>query len=133
MLPVSFIVTGTPPSQQSRGKKIGAWKAKVASAAERAWTSGVPTAADVSFSLTTFFTVSAPDVDNVIKATQDALKGIVYFDDAQVTDTLSRERPLAGMIVVEHMSTELQAALSAGGDFVHIEVTAATDPHFWMR
>lgn len=70
MRPFEFIVIGTPPSQQSRGKGPAAWKAKVAAAARAAWTGEAPTAAAVVFSATTYYTDTSPDVDNVLKQTR---------------------------------------------------------------
>lgn len=93
MLPIEFIVSGIPASLQSRSKKKSAWRHQVATAARTARSSSSPTADDVFFSVETYYTGDLPDVDNIIKPIQDALVGIVYFDDDQVVATLSAKRP----------------------------------------
>ena len=130
MLPIEFIVLGIPASLQSRSTKKQAWKQQVEAAARTAWTSGSPTGDDVYFSIETYHTGDLPDVDNMIKPIQDALVGVVYFDDDQVVATLSAKRPLAGSVIIPSMSASLAVALQGGTDFVLVRVSLAANPHY---
>lgn len=66
-----------------------------------------------------------PDVDNVIKPIQDALRGTVIDDDSQVQDVRSARRGLDGAFKVNGMSRALADGFVAGSDFVHVRVSAA--------
>ena len=88
-LPWDFIVLGVPASVQSKSPTRLRWKAVVASAARAAWPIGDPPLQDKLQIHITCYHDSAPplDVDNMLKPIQDALIGIVYLDDDQLTDT----------------------------------------------
>jgi len=73
VLPVEFIVSGSPASLQAKGKKRQGWQARVRAAAREAWGSAPPVPDNVVFSATNVFTRSAPDVDNVLKLLHDAM------------------------------------------------------------
>jgi hypothetical protein len=62
------------------------------------------------------------DVDNLIKPIQDALQGVVYSNDRQVSDTIGNRRRIDASFVVRYMSMPLAAAFSDGRAFVHIRV-----------
>jgi crossover junction endodeoxyribonuclease RusA len=65
------------------------------------------------------------DVDNIPKPISDALKGLVYFDDEQVTDVLCRKRNLNSNLRVEKPSPVLAEGLSRGNEFLYIVVQEA--------
>ena len=67
----------------------------------------------------------APDVDNIPKPILDALKGLVYSDDSQVTDLLCRKRNLNDISQVESPSIILNKAFDRGDEFLHIVVEDA--------
>ena len=50
----------------------------------------------ITVEITHFFEGAPADVDNMVKPILDAMKGFVYADDCQVTDLVSRRRPLSG-------------------------------------
>ena len=71
---------------------------------------------------------SAPiDVDNIPKPILDALKGLVYLDDNQVTDILCRKRRLSGALEVGNLTEVLDRGLKGGDEFLHILVENAPD------
>jgi hypothetical protein len=57
----------------------------------------------------------------------------VYLDDKQITDTLSRRRAVADTIVFEDLYRDVRFALLAGVDFMHVQVSPASDPHFSLH
>ena len=62
------------------------------------------------------------DVDNISKLILDALKGLVYSDDAQVSDLLCRKRDLNGDLRIQNPSSALIEALRHSEQFLHITV-----------
>lgn len=72
------------------------------------------------------------DVDNIIKPIQDALIGLAYIDDTQVTDVLVRKRNLAGEFRIENMTPTLADGFSRGCEFLYIVVTDVPDKEGWI-
>jgi crossover junction endodeoxyribonuclease RusA len=69
----------------------------------------------------------AIDLDNIVKPIQDAIIGLAYIDDDQVTDVLVRKRNLSGNFKVENMTSTLAEGFSRGNEFLHIVVIDAPD------
>jgi hypothetical protein len=65
------------------------------------------------------------DNDNLVKPIQDALNGLVYQDDRQITDTVVRKTDIGGAFVVRGASLVLLEAFSRGNRFVHVTVDLA--------
>lgn len=65
------------------------------------------------------------DVDNLTKPVLDALQGIVYGDDRQVSDVAAGRRDINGRFRIRHISRPLAEAFSNGEQFVHIRVYRA--------
>ena len=58
---------------------------------------------------------SIPDIDNYEKAALDALKGVVYVDDAQVTDMISTKRYAADPSLILTVAEIADAAGAKAG------------------
>ena len=127
MLPFEFVVDGPPVSQQARRReRLRSWKAFVREEAERRWASGdLPTAKPVMFRVTYFYDSVDIDVDNIVKPIQDALEGLVYFDDIQITDVLSRKRSLNSNFRVRSASNVLTEGLGRGDSFLYVRIEEA--------
>ena len=65
------------------------------------------------------------DVDNLTKPVLDALQGIVYGNDRQVSDVAAGRRDINARFRVRHISRSLAEAFSNGEQFVHIRVYRA--------
>ncbi len=63
--------------------------------------------------------------DNLPKPILDALKGLVYSDDAQVSDLLCRKRDLNGDLRIQNPSSVLLETLGHSERFLHIAVDNA--------
>jgi crossover junction endodeoxyribonuclease RusA len=124
-----FIVDGPPVSQQTRRReRLRAWKTTVRQEAEKYWMPGQkPTTGLVMVQITYFYDSVAVDVDNIIKPIQDAIIGLAYVDDDQVTDILVRKRDLSGNFKVENMTSILAEGFARGNEFLHIAVVDAPD------
>lgn len=75
--------------------------------------------------ITYFFEVASLDVDNIPKPILDALKGVVYSDDSEVTDLLCRKRDLNGDLRIPQPSALLLETLGRSEQFLHVIVVNA--------
>ena len=65
------------------------------------------------------------DVDNIPKPILDALKGLVYSDDSQVTDLLCRKRRYGVVLRIPDPSALLRESYDNYQEFVHVNVENA--------
>ncbi|MEB3312238.1 MAG: RusA family crossover junction endodeoxyribonuclease [Snowella sp.] len=75
--------------------------------------------------ITYFYDRVDMDVDSIAKPIQDALIGLVYVDDKQITDLLLRKRNLSGSFKLEEMTPILVEGFERRSEFLHIVVTEA--------
>jgi crossover junction endodeoxyribonuclease RusA len=124
MVPFDFVIEGPPVSHQTRNKaRLRAWKQAVRTAAEQYWPAGdLPSNQDLSIVVTNFYELAAPDVDNIVKPIQDALNGLVYTDDSQITDCHTRKRKITGSFKVKGLSRALADGFVMNKDFVHVKI-----------
>jgi crossover junction endodeoxyribonuclease RusA len=124
-----FIVIGRPVSQQTRRReRVRAWQATVRQEAEKYWPSDQqPATGAVMLKVTYFYDAVAIDADNIVKPIQDAIIGLAYLDDDQITDVYVRKRNLSGNFRIENITPILAEGLTQGNEFLHIVVTDAPD------
>lgn len=92
------------------------------------WPSGeLPETGPVILSITHFYDTVSLDVDNIPKPIADGLKGLIFVDDTQVTDLLTRKRNLNRELRIENLSSVLAEGLSRGNEFLYIVVNTAPD------
>lgn len=77
--------------------------------------------------ITNFYESISMDVDNIPKPILDALRGLVYLDDEQVTDVLCRKRDLNSSLRIENPSSVLAEGFSRGHEFLYVVVEEAPD------
>ncbi|MGQ9865007.1 MAG: RusA family crossover junction endodeoxyribonuclease, partial [Pseudanabaenaceae cyanobacterium] len=66
--------------------------------------------------------------DNIVKPVRDALNGVIYVDDYQISDFLSRRRNLNGTYRVRGLSAALAEGFQSNQEFLHILIEEAPDP-----
>lgn len=122
MLPLEFVVMGTPISAQGSGEAKRLWIKRVRSAADDALSGDQPSN-DTLVLRIAYFYMDAPaaDLDNIVKPIQDALKGIAFADDVQVVDLIASMRPKTGNDRI-NMSANLSRGFAGHSDFVHVVV-----------
>ncbi len=129
MFPFEFIVDGPPVSYQTRrADRLRAWEQTVHDAAARRWPDHAsPVAGNLKLTVTYYHDGIAVriDNDNMIKPIQDALNGLVYEDDRQITDTQVRKTDLNGSFRVRGMSPVLAEGFCRGNEFLHIRIELA--------
>ena len=82
-------------------------------------------AGPVMFIITHFYDNVEIDADNLPKPIIDALKGLVFLDDSQLTDLTCRKRNLRSNLRVVNPSGVLDEGLRRSDDFLHIVITEA--------
>lgn len=129
MLPFEFVIDGPPVSQQTRRReKLRTWISEVQNEAKRHWpTDELPNSGLIMVKITYFYEDISVDVDNIVKPILDALKGLVFVDDDQVTDLFCRKRSLDESFRVEDVSEILAERLSRENEFLYIIVQEAPD------
>ena len=129
MLPFEFVIDGPPVSQQARRReRVREWRDQVYKVAEKHWPSEeLPVTEPLMLTITYFYDRVSMDVDNIPKPISDALKGLVYIGDEQVTDILCRKRNRNSAFRVENPSSVLADGLSRGNEFLYIVVMEAPD------
>ena len=131
MLPFEFVIDGAPVSQQARRRaRLRDWISKVENEAKSHWPEDeLPVVDSIMVKITYFYEENVSpkiDVDNISKPILDALKGVVFTDDSQVTDLLCRKRKSEN-IRVEISSDILLNQLDQGNEFLFIVVQDAPD------
>ena len=127
MLPFEFIILGPPVSQQTRRReRLQHWRARIRNAAESGWLTDIPLEQEITVEITYLFEGAPADVDNIIKPILDAMEGVVFKNDSQITDLIIRRRNIAGPYTIDSVSSILAEALANRLEFLHIRVTAAS-------
>jgi crossover junction endodeoxyribonuclease RusA len=67
------------------------------------------------------------DNDNMVKPIQDALNGLVYEDDRQITDIEVRKTDINGSFRIRGMSPILAEGFIKGKEFIYICIELAPD------
>ena len=127
MLLYEFVVAGPPVSQQTRRReRIHDWKAFVRATAALTWEPRRPPLdGALLVEIIYFYEFSAADVDNIAKPIHDALKGLVFADDGQITDSVVRRRNSAGTYRVRSLTTLLAGAIKGSREFLYVAVSTA--------
>ncbi len=129
MLPFEFIVDGPPVSQQTHNvRRLREWQRKVREAAARYLPPGqAPLSSQISIKVIYFHdgVIARLDNDNMIKPIQDALIGLIYHDDRQITDVRVRSTDLNGSFRVRGMSAILAEGFCRGNEFLYFQIEYA--------
>ena len=65
------------------------------------------------------------DHDNMIKPIQDALAGLIYRNDRQITDAQTRKTNIDGRFRLRRLSAVYARAFGGGREFVYIRIEEA--------
>ena len=135
-LPFEVAIIGNPVSQQTRNRdRLRRWMGEIWTAARRHWDEAEPYEGSVMVTVIYFSQGVAFDLDNIPKPVLDALKGLVFRDDNQVTDLICRKIFLSGNWEIFSESVALNEALIDGSEFLHIVVEQAPEQETitWYR
>lgn len=74
-------------------------------------------------SITNYYSVWPPDVDNIMKPLLDGMENVVYVDDKQVRKVISERVHLTSSSATQNPGPLLAAALEKYNEVLHIIVT----------
>lgn len=126
---IEFLIPRRPVSHQTKNRaNLQSWKQYVQNIAIESWTKPfIPDGTDLRLTLVYLCDDSPADIDNIIKPIQDAMVGVVYEDDIQISDVDSHRRYLTDAIVVSGLPQILVNAIDAGNEAVYVKVSIAND------
>ena len=121
----SFAVIGIPVSTQSSPETKRIYQTAVAKSANKNVIDVIKDSKGIRIELDWFSEDfrNKPDVDNIIKPIQDALKGIVFLDDNQVESVIARRHDTSGMIRFhEEPLCIIEPLLTGHSEYVFIRI-----------
>ncbi len=127
MLIVEFTVKGPPVSHQTNDRaNLQAWKKAVRDEVAKCW-SGLPMSGPVKFVLMNFYEGAQPplDDDNMAKPIRDALNGLIYQDDKQITHAEHSQTSIDAFYQIRGVSRVILDAFHRGKEFVYVRIEAA--------
>lgn len=125
-LPFEFTIAGPPVSQQARRRdRVRDWIQRIRGVAALDWDGEPPVTGPVMVSITYFFSNIDFDVDNIPKPILDALKGLVYLDDKQVTDLICRKRSQSDGLDTPENPRAIDELLLSNGQILFVQVSDA--------
>jgi len=124
---IEFIIPKRPVSLQTRNRQnLQAWKEYVKNLATSNWKNpAIPDGTDLQLTLVYICDDAPVDVDNIIKPIQDAMVGVIYEDDVQISDVDSHRRYLSDTIVITDLPQILADAVNIGNEAVYVKVSNA--------
>jgi Holliday junction resolvase RusA-like endonuclease len=123
-----FFVEGPPLSQQTRNpSRLREWKEYVRAEAAKLWLDREPERGPLKLTVVYYHERQSVliDHDNMIKPIQDALAGLIYQNDRQITDAQTRKTCIDGRFRVRHLSATYARAFAGGRQFVYIKIDNA--------
>ena len=122
-----MLIPRRPVSHQAKNREnLQAWKDYIYGRAKNEWIGGTPHI-DGGLRLTIVYLSddSPADIDNIIKPIQDALVGVVYADDALISDVDSHRRFLSDAIDITNLPLLLIKGVASGEECIYIRVCLA--------
>jgi len=121
-----MLIPKRPVSHQANNRSLKIWRDFVYGRARQEWKGGTPLQdVGLRFTLVYLCDDSPADVDNIIKPIQDALIGVVFADDSQVSDVDSHRRFLSDRIDITNLPPLLIENIVNGAECVYVRVSLA--------
>lgn len=89
------------------------------------WKDPTVQAGDLHLTLVYLCDISPPDTDNIVKPIQDALIGLVFSDDALISDVESHRRSLYGTFDLTRLPALVLTGLTSGQECVYVKVSSS--------
>lgn len=126
---IEFVIPRRPLSHQTKNRaNLQAWKTYVQGLATKNWRKPlISDSTDLRLTLVYLCDDFPADIDNIIKPIQDAMVGVVYKDDIQISDVDSHRRYLTDTIIVTGLPQILVKAVVAGNEAVYVKVSNTDD------
>lgn len=122
-----FLVEGPAVSlkaKKSNAKRYQRWIRTVRAAAQKEWRTATPTnSQSVIVHITNYYTLSPPDVDNIIKPILDGIETVAYANDKQVYKVISEKFDISYVWRIKDLSELVEAGLEKSTELLHIVMT----------
>jgi hypothetical protein len=123
---LEFLIPRRPLSLQTRNRaNLQAWKNYVAAEAAKVWQGAAIGSGDLELVLVYLYDLAPPDTDNIVKPIQDALVGLVFSDDALISDVESHRRSLSGTFDLTRLPNLLVAGITTGQECVYVKLSTS--------
>lgn len=120
-----FLIPRRPVSLQTKNRvNLQKWKNYVRDKAARTWSGVICCDEDIHLTLIYLCNSDPVDTDNIVKPIQDALVGLIYNDDSQVTDVESHRRGLGGTFDLTRCPRPFIEGIASGEECVYVRVSA---------
>ena len=122
-----MLIPRRPVSHQAKNREnLQAWKDYIYGRAKNEWIGGTPyIEGGLRLTIVYLSDDSPADIDNIIKPIQDALVGVVYADDALISDVDSHRRFLSDAIDITNLPLLLIKGVASGEECIYIRVCLA--------
>ena len=127
---LEFTIGGPPISHQTRDKaNLRRWMTEIRAAASIAWAGKPPLTAQLKCTIINFHEggLASLDDDNMVKPIRDAMNGLVYRDDRQISYSETIQVGIDAPIKIRGASAILLAAYSRGDEFLYVRIDDAPD------
>jgi Holliday junction resolvase RusA-like endonuclease len=127
---LEFTVVGPPVSHQTKDKVgLNAWKAVIRSEAAKAWAGTAPLTGKLKCTIINFHEGkdASLDDDNMVKPIRDAMNGLIYVDDSQISYSETMHICIDAPIKIRRASAVLLAAYGRGDEFLYVRIDDAPD------
>lgn len=123
MVHMEFVAPGVPVSNQSPGTNLNGWKMAIQTAVRTQWTR-TPLESELKAVIINFYSGDRPsvDVDNMSKPILDAIQGLVYLDDRQITQAEIAHVQIGSAFVIVGASPLIVTSVQAGNQFVYVRI-----------
>jgi crossover junction endodeoxyribonuclease RusA len=126
---LEFTVDGPPVSYQTRDRaNLQLWKQAVRYEAAKNW-NRLALTDRLKFTVINFYEGEKPplDDDNMVKPIRDALSGLVYRDDSQISYSETIQISIDAPVKIRRASQVLLDAYTKGAAFLYIRLENAPD------
>jgi crossover junction endodeoxyribonuclease RusA len=127
---LEFTVAGPPVSHQTKDKaNLNNWKATIRAEAAKSWGAKPPLLGKLKCTIINFHEGSdaSLDDDNMVKPMRDALNGLVYADDSQISYSETMHVSIDAPIKIRRASSVLLTAYAVGDEFLYVRIDDAPD------
>ena len=127
---LEFTVDGPPVSYQTKNKvSLNSWKDMIRVEAARHWADRSPLAGKLKCTIYNFHEGenASLDDDNMVKPIRDAMNGLVYEDDSQISYSETIHIGIDSQIKIRGASAVLLAAFAKGEEFLYVRIDDAPD------
>jgi hypothetical protein len=130
MFTFEFTIEGPPVSRQAYLREgLHAWRDVVRLSAETNWPlEKQPMEGPIQFNIVYYYENISLDTRSIAKPIQDALLGLVFYDNTQITQAHVSKQNLYSSFRVPNLSPVLALALCRGTEFIYVRIDDLSPP-----